>query len=108
VLRFSNGDVIDVDEGGLLIGREPTRRSSDIDTLRLHPLADPAVSKSHVVIGGTNDGLWIEDRDSTNGTSVIDATGALIEAPAATRVALALPVQILLGDTTIRADWSDR
>lgn len=75
LLRFDTGEIRPVD-GVVLIGRDPAPGDADVDPL-LVAIDDPdrSVSKTHVAVRKASNGLWILDRDSTNGTVVESADG---------------------------------
>lgn len=61
----------------LLIGRNPQAllgEDADVVGVGVHAAA---VSKTHLAVGWDEDGPWVMDRGSTNGTSVADDAGAL-------------------------------
>jgi hypothetical protein len=71
VLEFSTGQVVTV-TGAALIGRAPHAGPGET-TLQLVSVDDPgrSVSKVHARFDVDADGVWIEDRDSGNGTVIV-------------------------------------
>nr|WP_240977490.1 FHA domain-containing protein [Planctomonas sp. JC2975] len=63
--------------GSLLVGRNPVRFEPWAGA-ELLPVDDPvrSVSKTHAVIEVVGDGIRVTDLHSTNGVSVLDASGA--------------------------------
>ena len=59
-------------EGTALIGRNPTPRPGERAPEQIITVTDKAksVSKTHLAIGVDVDGVWLHDRNSTNGTIV--------------------------------------
>jgi hypothetical protein len=76
-LRFDDGSRIDVSTL-TLIGREPANVPSQ-PPARLVVVADPgfSISKTHLAVGVDERGLWVSDRHSTNGSSIVGATGVV-------------------------------
>lgn len=60
----------------VLIGRDPAPAPSD-NGVALLAIDDPnrSVSKTHLAVGADSAGVWVVDRDSTNGTRLVDAGG---------------------------------
>jgi hypothetical protein len=75
VLRVDTGEVLQLGPFCLL-GREPVAREGDPDPTLVR-LEDPklSVSKTHMAYGVDAQGLWVMDRNSTNGTTIIDSDG---------------------------------
>ena len=67
-------------EGTALIGRDPAPREGEAppDQVLTVPDAGRSVSKTHLVLGVDADGVWLRDRNSTNGTVVTLADGQQI------------------------------
>lgn len=63
-----------------LIGRNPAPQPGEEDH-HLVPVTDPSteISKSHASLGLDGDGVWICDRGSSNGTSVVTPAGEATE-----------------------------
>lgn len=71
ILEFSTGQVVTITGSGI-IGRAPADARGD-SALQLVRVDDPgrSVSKVHAAFEIDADGLWIEDRDSGNGTAIV-------------------------------------
>lgn len=67
-------------EGTALVGRNPAPRDGEPDPDQLLAVPDPgrSVSKTHLVLGVDADGVWLRDRNSTNGTVVTLGDGQQI------------------------------
>ena len=74
-IRLDDGRDIELDRT-VLIGRNPAGHPGE-DTAQLIPLADPgrSISKTHLHLLAGNGGVWVTDRDSTNGSSVTTPDG---------------------------------
>ena len=85
--------------GVALIGRAPTPRPGEEDAL-LVTIADPArsVSKTHLAVGVDRHGLWVRDRNSTNGTVVTLPDGQQIRCGADQPVRLPAGAAVTFGD----------
>ena len=72
VLQFSTGESVAVTGSGL-VGRNPVPEPGEYFDQRI-AIADPgrSVSKTHLEFGQADDGFWILDRFSGNGTAVLD------------------------------------
>ncbi|QTX05507.1 RDD family protein [Agromyces archimandritae] len=70
VLAFDDGSRIDADPGGLL-GRSPSPRGGSA-AAQLIPLRDETmqISKTHLEFGVDEEGFWVLDHASTNGSTV--------------------------------------
>lgn len=78
LLRLSDGQEMTVTET-VLIGRNPS--TSDGETVgELFRVPDPgrSVSKTHLLVGVDDEGVWVVDRASTNGTIVTLSDGQQI------------------------------
>lgn len=75
LLRVDSGELLQLGSFCLL-GREPVTLDGDPEA-QLVRFDDPklSVSKTHMAYGVDAQGLWIMDRNSTNGTTVIDPGG---------------------------------
>jgi len=98
VLRFDDAGVRRV-VGGALIGRGPVARPDDTD-LELVTLDDPSmsVSKTHLAVGVDASGVWVEDRNSTNGVSVVEPDGSVLKVLVGRRVRVMRDSRINFGD----------
>ncbi|MCK6209428.1 FHA domain-containing protein [Georgenia sp. EYE_87] len=63
-----------LEPGTTLVGRAPAARAGErID--RTLAVEDPTMSKTHLTVRVTPAGVWVTDRASTNGTTVVTAHG---------------------------------
>lgn len=75
VVLLPSGESIPI-LGRLLIGRDPEGRPGEsVDKLISLGTRHRSVSKTHVSLEASDEGLVICDRGSTNGTQIIDVTG---------------------------------
>ena len=88
----------------LLLGRDPQPRPNDVVETQFLRVADSAMSKTHVAIGPSPDGVWVQDRNSSNGTEAILPSGPRPLEPDVPTV-LSLPCAVRAGDTTIEIAW---
>lgn len=74
-IRLDDGRDIELDRT-VLIGRNPAGQPRE-ETAQLIPVADPgrSISKTHLHLLAGNGGIWVTDRDSTNGSSVTTPDG---------------------------------
>ena len=74
-IRLDDGRDIELDRT-VLIGRNPAAHPGE-DTAQLVPVADPgrSISKTHLHLLAGNGGVWVTDRESTNGSSVTTPDG---------------------------------
>jgi hypothetical protein len=73
VLVLDTGERIAVAHGGgVLLGRAPAREEGD-DDLDVVAIADHtmSVSKTHIAVRSSPEGLQVTDRNSTNGSAVV-------------------------------------
>jgi uncharacterized RDD family membrane protein YckC len=82
-----------------LLGRDPQPRPGE-DTAQLVPVDDPhrSLSKTHLAFGIDDDGFWICDRGSTNGTVVRAPDGTRRDCPPDTPVRVPPGSVLLVGD----------
>ena len=74
-VRFDDGRVLDI-TGTVLVGRNPQPRAGEqAETISVGQ-DSRMVSKTHLVIGIDHRGLYVTDRNSTNGTAIANADGA--------------------------------
>ena len=97
VLVFEDGSIVPVPEYGL-IGRLPEAadgRAADV----LLTLEDPhkLLSKTHLAFGVDAGGVWIMDRASSNGTTIVGADGVETAIAAGARVGLEAGAVVRLG-----------
>jgi len=105
VLHLSDGRTVPV-ASTILVGRKPVRTPL-VDAEALLQVADPgrSLSKSHVLIGVDDDGVWVADQQSTNGTVITLPDGQQIICGAQQVVRLPEGAVISAGDLTIRAEF---
>ncbi|WP_165372693.1 RDD family protein [Pengzhenrongella frigida] len=99
VLQLWDGRTV-VLEGTALIGRNPAPRPGEAPPSQLLAAVDPgrSVSKTHLAIGVEADGVWLRDRNSTNGTVVTLHDGAQILCAAEQRVRIPAGSSVAFGD----------
>ncbi|MEQ1701395.1 MAG: FHA domain-containing protein [Ilumatobacteraceae bacterium] len=93
--------------GCVLLGRDPVAKLPADNGAALLAIDDDGVSKTHLSLGREGDGIWVEDRRSTNGTFLIDGLGRNVALPPGERTLLQLPAALLVGDSTISIAWAD-
>lgn len=86
----------------LLVGRDPAARA-DVGAVRLVPLPDEgrSISKTHFAVGLGDDGVWIEDLHSTNGTVIIESTGRHVQLVAGQRALVSFGAVVAFGDRRV-------
>lgn len=96
-LRFDTGEVVAIHGPGL-VGRAP-RAAEDELVMHLVPIADDtrSISKTHFAVGVDAQGLFVSDRGSTNGTSILRGGSAIAAPPDA-------PVRLVAGDRIVFGD----
>ncbi|MET4096024.1 RDD family protein [Arthrobacter sp. UYCu712] len=74
-IRLDDGRDIGLDRA-VLIGRNPSGHPGE-ESVQLIPVADPgrSISKTHLQLLAGNGGVWVTDRNSTNGSAVTTADG---------------------------------
>jgi hypothetical protein len=72
-LRVEGGDAVR-GPGPVLVGRDPAAGDGE-DGARVLVVDDPSVSKTHLRVDIDDSGVWLTDRDSTNG-STLERPGA--------------------------------
>ncbi|HSO15738.1 MAG TPA: RDD family protein [Arthrobacter sp.] len=74
-IRLDDGRDIELDRT-VLIGRNPAGHPGE-DSAQLIPVADPgrSISKTHLHLLAGNGGVWVTDRNSTNGSAVTTPDG---------------------------------
>lgn len=94
--------------GTALVGRNPSPRPGERPD-RLIRVADPgrSVSKTHLLLGVDRGGLWLKDRDSTNGTVVTLADGQQILCGAEQQVRLPAGATVAFGDYGLSVEPDD-
>jgi hypothetical protein len=101
VLRVDSGEVLELGPFCLL-GREPVARDDDPESTLIR-FDDPklSVSKTHMAYGIDRQGLWVMDRNSTNGTTVIDPTGRRLPCAPGNRQYVTPGYQVQIGQRRI-------
>jgi hypothetical protein len=98
VVEFDTGERATI--GTLvLVGRRPAAGVGERVT-RLVAITDPSrsVSKTHLAMGEDDHGVWVADRHSTNGTTVVPPTGRLRPCPPGERIYLAPGSRVMFGE----------
>ena len=74
-IRIDDGREVEVDRA-MLIGRNPAGHPGE-DSVQLVPVADPgrSISKTHLHVQAGSSGIWVTDRNSTNGSAVTTPDG---------------------------------
>ncbi len=87
-IRLDDGREIELDRT-VLVGRNPAGHPGE-GPVQLIPVADPgrSISKTHLHLHAGNGGVWVTDRNSTNGSAVStpDGTHAVLAAGVPTHV----------------------
>ncbi|KGM11554.1 phosphopeptide-binding protein, partial [Cellulomonas bogoriensis 69B4 = DSM 16987] len=98
VLDLTDGRSIHV-SGPVLVGRNPTPRAGEEDST-LVAVDDPgrSVSKTHLQLGLDRNGVWVRDRNSTNGTVVTLVDGQQILCGSEQQVRLVPGCSVAFGD----------
>jgi hypothetical protein len=106
-LRFDDGTALTVTRFSL-IGRAPVPERGD-PPAQLVPFADSglSVSKTHLSVGVDARGLWICDRQSTNGTAITDETGTRTACVPGQRYGVAPGSTVHIGDRSFSVPYSD-
>ena len=84
----------------VLLGRNPVARADD-GSAQLVAVHDAGVSKTHLALGRSGDDAWLEDRGSTNGTTILNSVGELVVVTDTQRIILSLPATMIIGDTRV-------
>lgn len=82
----------------IALGRNPSPPAAHPDA-RPIALQDPtmSISKTHAVVGPGDNGIWVVDLHSTNGTAIVTSTGMRQSVPAGGRVLLQPGAELRLG-----------
>lgn len=74
-IRIDDGREVELDRS-LLIGRNPAGHPGE-ESVQLLPVADPgrSISKTHLLVLAGDGGIWVTDRNSTNGSAVTTPDG---------------------------------
>ena len=104
ILRFSTGERIVVSGTGL-IGRRPIAQPGE-QPEQLVSVADTgrSVSKTHLEFGIEAGDLWISDRYSANGTSIIQRSGEVRRCEPGRRYRVTRGAAVEIGDQRIDVD----
>jgi hypothetical protein len=98
VVEFDSGERAAL--GALVVvGRKPAPDHGE-PAARLVTVNDPtrSVSKTHLAIGEDERGVWVSDRHSTNGTTVVRPGGRARECPPGRRVYLEPGSRVVFGE----------
>lgn len=98
VLHLADGRAIPVGVGGI-IGRAPSVDPA-LPGAQLHPCVDPSLSKTHLSFGPSDNGIWVMDHHSTNGTMVL-ANGAAHPCAPGVKTEVPFGAQVMAGDMNI-------
>jgi len=87
----------------VLIGRDPTWGDGD-DAAGLITIDDPerSVSKTHLAIGVGPDGPWVCDRNSTNGSTLVQTDGSETPIPTDGRLPLTSGTYVRFGARAVQ------
>jgi len=89
--------------GPLVIGRAPRAQPAEPSaTLLIVDDSTMSVSATHLMVGPAPGGAWVQDIGSTNGSSVVDASGATTELVPGVRAMAANGSFIHFGDRSAR------
>ena len=99
VVEMSSGQRFEL-TARVLFGRNPVARADD-GSAQLVAVQDAGVSKTHLAVGRSGDDAWLEDRGSTNGTTILNSVGELVVVTGTQRITLSLPATVIIGDTRV-------
>ena len=87
-------------EGTALVGRNPSPREGEALPFQVIAVVDRgrSVSKTHLAIGVDPDGVWLRDRNSTNGTVVTLEDGQQILCAPEQKVRVPVGASVAFGD----------
>ncbi|MCV2395612.1 RDD family protein [Actinotalea sp. M2MS4P-6] len=87
-------------EGTALVGRNPSPREGEAMPVQVIAVVDRgrSVSKTHLAIGVDGDGVWLRDRNSTNGTVVTLEDGQQILCAPEQKVRVPVGASVAFGD----------
>lgn len=87
-------------EGTALVGRNPSPREGEALPVQVIAVLDRgrSVSKTHLAIGVDPDGVWLKDRNSTNGTVVTLEDGQQILCAPEQKVRVPVGASVAFGD----------
>jgi hypothetical protein len=88
--------------GLLLVGRAPTPAGGD-DGAGLLPVNDPSlsVSKTHLAVGVDRSGVWVQDRNSTNGSWLDEGVGQLRRLEPGVRTPVPPGTRVMIGERVL-------
>lgn len=100
-VQVSDGQTVDI-RGTTLVGRNPTPRPGERAVTLLN-VQDPgrSVSKTHLALGLDDNGMWVADRGSTNGSLVTLPDGQRIVCFPEQPIRLSAGTTVHLGKITI-------
>lgn len=87
-------------EGTALVGRNPSPREGEALPVQVIAVVDRgrSVSKTHLALGVDSDGVWLRDRNSTNGTVVTLEDGQQILCAPEQKVRVPVGASVAFGD----------
>lgn len=111
----TNWKLIDIDGTAFelhrvnLLGRKPTAGKAP-EGAQIIALSDPerVLSRTHALIEVEDDRVWVTDLGSTNGSEVLDESGAPSECAPSSRYALSDGQRVSLGGREISFESPDR
>lgn len=88
--------------GTVVLGRAPEAAGFGDEVA--FEVNDPArsLSRNHARVGRGEEGLWVEDAHSSNGTAIRTPLGDVIPVHPGSRVRLEIGCELLMGDRTVR------
>lgn len=97
-LRLDDGRTIEI-AGRVILGRDPQRMRRDDAEAELVIVDDAGrtLSRTHLAITATDDGLFVEDRGSVNGSALVSPAGVQTPLPHATPTQVGEGWTILFG-----------
>lgn len=99
MLVFPDGRRVELDDD-IVVGRAPVAPEQS-PSARSVSLPAPTVSKTHALIGHDDDGVWLVDLHSSNGSEALDEAGRRQPAVPGQRLAIPVGSHIRLGTDTI-------
>ncbi len=99
-LTVQGGETVTLEDAVLVIGRNPVCAAGE-NGLRVN---SPLVSKTHVAIGIRDGDVWMQDRESTNGTTITDEAGRTADLRPGRRTMVPLPIMFQFGDQFARIE----
>ncbi|WP_038467534.1 RDD family protein [Arthrobacter sp. PAMC 25486] len=97
-LTFDDGRQQDIDSVAL-IGRNPAGYDGEMIS-RLITVRDTSmsVSKTHLHVRASTEGLWVTDRNSTNGSAISDSNGAKVKLSGSTPALASMGARVHFGE----------